>query len=127
MNKIILLGTLLAASFVYNVYQTTQVGKLSIIAKASETRESINDDNFRDAFISTSQRNDIELAKSQGRIEGILLVVSKQKLEESDYAQIWHDGYYRGLEQAKETKENSVDTNKSKDYIEKVPTEKEKK
>lgn len=127
MNKITLLGTLLAASFVYNVYQTTQVGKLSVIAKASEARESINDDNFRDAFISTSQRNDIELAKSQGRIEGILLVVSKQKLEESDYSQIWHDGYYRGLEQAKETKENSVDTNKSKDYIEKVPTEKEKK
>ena len=117
----------MAASFVYNVYQTTQVGRLSVIAKASEARESINDDNFRDAFISSSQRNDIELAKNQGRIEGILLVVSKQKLEESEYAQIWHEGYYRGLEQAKETKENSIDANKNKYYTENVPTEKEKK
>ena len=112
MNKIALLPVVLALSVGYNVYQTSQIGSLTVISKASEVRENINDDNFRDAFITLSQKNDIELAKNQGKIEGILLIVSKQKLEESEYAQIWHDGYYRGLEQNKQLE--------NKEYVGKV-------
>lgn len=121
MNKWIL-AAVIGSSIGYNVYQSTQIGKLSVINNASLARENINDDNFREAFIATSQKNDLEFARSQGRIEGILLVTTKQKPEESDYSQIWHDGYYRGLEQAKDTKEilkNSIDPNDEKGYTNK--------
>ncbi len=39
----------------------------------------------------------MELAKNQGRIEGILTI--KDPEEKKDYNEIWHAGYYNGLEQ----------------------------
>ena len=125
LSKIVIgLGIITLGSVGYNIYQSSKIDSLMLITTASVTRESINDDNFRDAFISTSQHNDLELAKNQGRIEGILLIATKQKIDESDMAQVWHDGYYRGLEQAKDTVEmlkngkNDIDSKTKKDYIE---------
>jgi hypothetical protein len=108
MQKTIAIAVLVVVSIGYNFYQYFQNTNYQSIVQTSILRENINDDSFRELILGYQNSNSLELAKNQGRIEGILLVVSKQKLEESDLSQIWHDGYYRGMEQNKLTNELKI-------------------
>jgi len=51
-----------------------------------------------------TNENIVEVAKEQGKIEGMLAIMAGQKPNESEANKIWHAGYYRGLEQAKDAK-----------------------
>lgn len=107
MNRIWIVGSLVVASIAYNFYQSHQINNLEILARLDAGREAINDDNFRDVLMNTMNQNALENQKSQGRIEGILAVIGKQKPDETEWSAIWHEGYNRGMNQNKEYADSS--------------------
>lgn len=70
-------------------------------------QQQMND--FTMIMYNRTNENIVEVAKQQGKIEGMLSVIHNQKPESSEANQIWHAGYYRGLDQAKDTKTDVVD------------------
>jgi len=64
-------------------------------------RGRINDDQLREVMygmINRGNENDVELAKNQGRSEGILVAIKDPEVTD-EYHELWHDGYYRGMAQ----------------------------
>jgi hypothetical protein len=120
MNRIWIVGSLVVASLTYNIYQgyrieaqaskmesieiasKKQIGDLQMLTQFNAGREAINDDNFRDVLMTQMSNSNLENQKNQGRIEGILAVIGKQKPDESEWSSIWHEGYNRGLAQSKD-------------------------
>ena len=49
------------------------------------------------------------VARGQGKIEGMLAIMAGQKPDASEATQLWHAGYYRGLDQANDMKAMSSD------------------
>jgi hypothetical protein len=64
-------------------------------------------------MINRSNENDLELAKNQGRSEGILVAIKDPEVTE-EYHELWHDGYYRGMAQ----NEFSIETLTASSYEE---------
>lgn len=70
--------------------------------KMSEQRNTINEDQIQDMVVQLINQNrddNLELAKNQGHLEGILTI--KDPKEKKEYMDIWHAGYYNGIEQNK--------------------------
>ena len=66
----------------------------------SQQRNQINEDQIQDMMgqlINKSHQNDIELSKNQGFLEGVLTI--KDPKAEKAYMDVWHSGYYNGIEQ----------------------------
>ena len=79
----------------YTINQTHQL-------EMSQQRNAINEDQIQDLMgqlMNKSQINDLELAKNQGVLEGILTI--KDSETKKAYMDIWHAGYYNGVEQKK--------------------------
>lgn len=77
----------------YTVNQTHQL-------EMSQQRNAINEDQIQDLMgqlMNKSQTNDLELAKNQGMLEGILTI--KDSETKKAYMDVWHAGYYNGVEQ----------------------------
>ncbi len=51
-----------------------------------------------------TNENVTDVARQTGKIEGMLAVMSNLKPDANESSQIWHQGYYRGLDQAKDMK-----------------------
>jgi len=68
----------------------------------SEQRNSINEDQIQDMVVQLINQNrddNLELAKNQGHIEGLMTI--QEPKEKKAYMDIWHAGYYNGIEQEK--------------------------
>lgn len=69
-------------------------------------QQQMND--FTMIMYNRTNENIVEVAKQQGKIEGMLAVIHNQKPDASEANQIWHAGYYRGLDQSKDMKADDV-------------------
>lgn len=81
------------------------------LLEISETRSKINDDQLSEimfSLINGSTDNDIQLAKNQGVTEGILKTIRNEDATD-EFHELWHNGYYSGLEQNKYIAENSYE------------------
>jgi adenylate kinase family enzyme len=94
---IIVLG-LWAGYSQYRADRATEIGKLS--AESAKLSERDSADSML-AILSDIRENTIENAKLQGRIEGMICVAKNIDPEMNTTSGVWHDGYGRGLEQAK--------------------------
>ena len=102
---IVVIGTALN----YGIYKQKQISDIKSQLENSEQRNRINEDQLGEyIFASFSQinKNDIELAKNQGRSEAILTAI-KAPEQEKEFHTIWHDGYYQGMEQNRFVAKNS--------------------
>ncbi len=85
----------------FTIHQHNTIQDLEHLNTVSTERNRINDDQLRDVMYSmmrTGHDNDLELAKNQGRSEGILVAIKDPEVTE-EYHELWHDGYYRGMAQ----------------------------
>lgn len=72
----------------------------------SNRRNAINEDQIQDLFSqlrNVDRQNVVELAKNQGVIEGLLTI--KDPKTEKAYMDVWHAGYYNGVEQGVQIEE----------------------
>ena len=77
---------ILACSVLTNGYQIYRIDNMKSIQDLLMHVNSVKNENM-------------ELAKNQGKIEGIISVVNNIKPESNDISAIWHSGYYRGMDQ----------------------------
>tara|TARA_R110000751_G_scaffold147711_5_gene252389 strand:- start:2081 stop:2419 length:339 start_codon:yes stop_codon:yes gene_type:complete len=68
----------------------------------SEQRNNINEDQIQDIMgqlLESLSEDNLELAKNQGHTQGLLTI--NEPAEKKAYMEIWHAGYYNGIEQEK--------------------------
>lgn len=68
-------------------------------------KDAINSQSVNEMTMMTLHKlreDNIELGRNQGRIEGMLAVISGHKPDQDEYSKIFHEGYYRGLDQKTE-------------------------
>lgn len=102
-----LLGLLLV-SLGFNGWSYYKVDRMTTVVGLLEAKDSLQQQQMNDFTMIMYQKtneNVVEVARQQGKIEGMLAVMSGQKPDSSETSQIWHAGYYRGLDQAKDMKE----------------------
>lgn len=102
MKNWVILGVV-GISLVANGIQWWKIENLEIISKAQIVEEQINDDNFRDLLSGLLKNDNLEGMKNQGKLEGMLTVIANKKPDDTEFNQIWHAGYQRGLDQNKDT------------------------
>lgn len=86
----------------FSIYQHNRIEQLAMVNTINQSGSKLNDDNFRDVLFTMLhdlRNNTIENSKSTGKVEGILAVISNQKPNSNEWTKIWHDGYYRGMDQ----------------------------
>jgi hypothetical protein len=89
----------------YSIYQHNRIEQLTLLNTLNVSGSKLNDDNFRDVLftmIHDLRNNNIENSKNIGKVEGILAVATNQKPDSNEYSKIWHEGYYRGMNQIEE-------------------------
>jgi hypothetical protein len=85
----------------FTIHQHNTIQDLEHFSMVITERGRINDDQLREVMYSMINRgneNDVELAKNQGRSEGILVAIKDPEVTD-EYHALWHDGYYRGMDQ----------------------------
>lgn len=103
--KNLIISCLLFATFVlagYAIYQNSQIKNLGLVNTLNASGSKLNDDNFRDVLFTMLhdlRNNTVENSKNIGKVEGILAVISNQKPNSNEWTKIWHEGYYRGMNQ----------------------------
>lgn len=110
-----ILGIALGVSMAFNVYaqfRTTQMVTMIELIGQKEGLHSQSVNEMMWAKMTEVREGQIETARGQGKIEGIIAVIANQKPNEQESNQIWHAGYYRGLDQGKDMKvlQSSFDT-----------------
>lgn len=55
------------------------------------------------------KNENVEIAKNQGKIEGILTMVNNIKPETNEISAIWHSGYYRGMDQVEYVRQTAYE------------------
>lgn len=107
-NKMLCFVVVLAvASVGYNVSQQTELGKVSKHKELLRDKESLLQDGYNDVMIGYLREirdQNLEVARGQGRIEGMLSIINNFKPDSNLSSAVWHDGYYRGLRQVEDMK-----------------------
>jgi hypothetical protein len=69
-----------------------------------------------------TNENIAEVARQQGKIEGMLAVIHNIKPDATEHSSIWHAGYHRGLDQSADMKKIEAEYATEKDA--KIPKKK---
>lgn len=92
----------------YIIHQKQEIANVRNLLDIEEKRGQINSDQLNELFLSQFRNttdNDLVLAKNQGIFEGILKTLKPNK--EQEFNDLWHDGYYHGMDQYKYLAANS--------------------
>jgi hypothetical protein len=96
-----------------NAYQYSSSKRIEFLYECEKERSRINDDQMRDnllKIIGDVRDQNMEIARGQGRIDGIIAAINNMKLDDAnEYTKIWHDGYYRGTSQSEYVAESSYE------------------
>lgn len=96
-----------------NAYQYSSSKRIEFLFECERERSRINDDQMRDnlvKMIGDMRDQNMEIARGQGRIDGIISAINNIKMEDgNEYSRVWHDGYYRGTSQAEYVAESSYE------------------
>ena len=92
-----------AGSVGYNIVQQYEINRLNTIKELARQKESLLNDSFNEMLmnrISEMRENIAEVARTQGKVEGMVAVSMNLNPEQNHTSAIWHEGYYRGVNQA---------------------------
>ena len=101
-QKMVCLALLVAVGTTANyvVHLQSKVDNLTGLLQLAEMRSDVNTEWANEVTWGAIHSGTKEMIKGQGRIEGIVSVVSPVESEKNDYySTVWHDGYERGLNQ----------------------------
>ncbi len=86
----------------YNIAQKQQIDRLTVVKELSYQKDTLLTDGYNEqilARLNDIKQNQIELARNQGKVEGMVLAIQNIKPEDNLTSDLWHNGYYRGLAQ----------------------------
>ncbi len=92
-----------AGSVGYNIVQQYEINRLNTIRELARQKESLLNDSFNEMLmnrISEMRENIADVARTQGKVEGMVAVSMNLNPEQNHTSAIWHEGYYRGINQA---------------------------
>ena len=92
-----------AGSVGYNIVQQYEINRLNTIKELARQKESLLNDSFNEMLmnrISEMRENIADVARNQGKVEGMVAVSMNLNPEQNHTSAIWHEGYYRGINQA---------------------------
>lgn len=100
-TKMVVLATLLAVGTLanYSVHLHGKVGALENLLTLAEMRSDVNTEWANEVTWSAIHGSTKEMLKEQGKIEGIVSVVSPDNDKSDYFSTVWHEGYERGLNQ----------------------------
>ena len=91
---------LLAGSIGLNLIQYQDSSKSSFLLKIETQRSKILEDEIGELMFSLQEKTTkAEMGRFEGFNEGVTSVIKNVNPEENKWSQLWHSGYYRGLEQ----------------------------
>jgi len=99
-----------AGSVGYNLVQSYKINQLTTIKELARQKESLMNDSFNEILmnrISEMRENIAEVARAQGKVEGMVAVSMNLNPEQNHTSAIWHEGYYRGVNQAAYVEESA--------------------
>jgi hypothetical protein len=100
---IIFAAFILIASGAFNIYQYTAISKYKLMYDVITERSRINEDEFREIFVARNndlRDNTIELARNQGRIEGMIAAGQNMPIQDSDVSALYHASADAGYQNA---------------------------
>lgn len=92
-----------AGSIGYNLVQLYEINRLNMIREIARQKETLLNDGYNEVLmsrISEMRDNVAEVARAQGKVEGMVAVSMNLNPEANHTSAIWHEGYYRGVNQA---------------------------
>jgi hypothetical protein len=98
---------ILAVSVTLNVYSLGQISRMKEVQSIAYQKDSLISNGYDElviAYLNELKSNNLEIAKGQGKIEGIIAAALNFKPEENQHTAIWHAGYNRGSETAEYTR-----------------------
>jgi len=93
---------ILALSIAVNGYQVYKIDSMRTVQNLLSQKDLLTQSGYNEilySHINGVKNENIEMAKNQGKIEGILTMVHNVKPESNEISSIWHSGYYRGMDQ----------------------------
>ena len=87
----------------YNIIQQNQITNLRTVNELVKQKEALMADSLNEilmARISELRDNMNEVSKNQGKVEGMVAASMNLNPEQNHTSAIWHEGYYRGVQQA---------------------------
>jgi hypothetical protein len=105
MTKKIAYGWIIVAiiTCVWSIIQTRKCNNMMAILNQKDKLISDGYDEMIMQNLQAIKDQNIELARTQGRLEGIIAIVHQLPPDSNDASSIWHAGYARGLEQKEYT------------------------
>jgi hypothetical protein len=103
----------LAISLGLNGWLYYKHDKLSTVVTLIDQKDKLQQQQMNElTLIMYNKTNDniAEVARQQGKIEGMLAVIHNIKPDSNEHSAVWHAGYHRGLDQAKDMKSLEDDT-----------------
>lgn len=102
-----ILYSILGISIGANIVQQYKANNFAFFEKAMTQKENLTFSGYQELLMSQLNQvkdEQLNIAKNQGKIEGILSVVNNAKPEDNEISSIWHSGYYRGLNQVEDVR-----------------------
>lgn len=103
---------ILGISIAVNGYQVYRIDTFKQYQNILNQKDSLTQSGYNEllySHINGIKNENIDMAKNQGKIEGILSVVNNIKPESNDISAIWHSGYYRGMDQVEFVRQTSYE------------------
>ena len=116
------LVAVLAVSLGLNGWLYYKHDRLSTVVTLIDQKDKLQQQQMNEySFIMYQKTNEniAEVARQNGKIEGMLAVIHNIKPDTNEHSQVWHAGYHRGLDQAKDMK--AIDTEYATEKDKKPP------
>lgn len=101
------LAIVLVASLGFNGWLYYKNDKLNTVVTLIDQKDRLQSQQMNEFSMIMYQRtneNIAEVARQNGKIEGMLAVMNNLKPDATESSKLWHAGYHRGLDQAKDMK-----------------------
>ena len=94
----------------YNIVQHNQIDRLKTVNELAKAKESLLNDTVNEVLmsrISELRDNMAEMSRNQGKVEGMVAASMNIAPEQNQTSAIWHEGYYRGIQQTAMVEESA--------------------
>ena len=99
-KKTILVLLLAIPSIAINVVQYNSLQRQESVLKLYSAKDRLVSSSFEDMTWQFLNKQSQEVAHNQERIEGMIVALNDMKPKDTEISGVWHDGYYRGLNQS---------------------------
>lgn len=96
-------GGIIGCSLAMNLYMGQQISKMKELQQIGYQKDTLISNGYDEllvSYLNEVRNTNLEVLKTQGRLEGILSVALNFKPEENQHTAIWHAGYDHGSKTA---------------------------